>query len=196
MRTIIKFVTICVFIVLKFATKKARYGYMINYLTKGEDQFPTKELECLTAEHFIKCYDEYVERFRPVHSTIYDNAGFYGRPELFYMVGGFEFDIESDKDNIMISAKDVYDWHHMKDSEGIPFYFASPLPFNLSWNKHEDLCFDINTFLGAIILQEGFDGSVAISNYFWEWLGGKEFTTHMYWTFTRKAWSDAWNTEE
>lgn len=54
------------------------------------------------------------------HSTLYKGVGFYGRPTLFYLVGGFTFLLRRDW---LVSGKDRYDWH--PDGEGN--YFTSPL---------------------------------------------------------------------
>lgn len=54
------------------------------------------------------------------HSTLYEGSGFYNRPSLFYLVGGFTFLLRKDG---KISGKDIYDWHPTESGE----YFTSPL---------------------------------------------------------------------
>lgn len=189
MRGIIKFVVCVIMFIAYKLSNKERFNFMLKYLIgNGEDiHLPINygvDINFWTDKfnHDIRKWGVW----RPVHSTNYDKFGFYGRPELFYMVGGFEYRSYFYENYIYITAIDKYDWHHTSDNDGEPFYFASPLPISLKWEKYEDICFDINNFLGVIILQEGFDGTVYISNQFWEWLGGKEFSTHMKWRFPKE----------
>lgn len=58
-------------------------------------------------------------------STIYEGRGFYNRPTLFYLVGGFTFLLRRDW---LVSGKDRYDWHpNGFSADGEPQYFTSPL---------------------------------------------------------------------
>lgn len=67
------------------------------------------------------------------HSTLYDGRGFYGRPTLFYLVGGFTFrmypgktwtdDEGEELSSLLVSANDRYDWHSNEDGQ----YFSSPI---------------------------------------------------------------------
>lgn len=54
------------------------------------------------------------------HSTIYEGSGFYNRPTLFYLLGGFTFLLRRDG---KVSGKDHYDWHPTENG----CYFTSPL---------------------------------------------------------------------
>lgn len=54
------------------------------------------------------------------HSTLYEGVGFYGRPTLFYLMGGFTFLLRRDW---LVAGKDRYDWHPNADGN----YFTSPL---------------------------------------------------------------------
>lgn len=58
------------------------------------------------------------------HSTLYAGSGFYDRPTLFYLLGGFTFLLRRDG---KVSGKDRYDWHPTKDYAGNDQYFTSPL---------------------------------------------------------------------
>lgn len=75
-------------------------------------------------------------KYRPYcvyHSTLYEGAGFHGRPTLFYLLGGFTFrlypgDIWTRWDgerveSLLVSGKDRYDWH--PDEHGR--FFSSPI---------------------------------------------------------------------
>lgn len=54
------------------------------------------------------------------HSTLYEGSGFYNRPLLFYLMGGFTFLLRRDG---KVSGKDTYDWHPTDDGK----YFTSPI---------------------------------------------------------------------
>lgn len=55
-------------------------------------------------------------------STLYEGVGFWNRPTLFYLVGGFSYKVETS-----LTAKDVYDWHPVKGEDGEDFFFLSPV---------------------------------------------------------------------
>ena len=58
------------------------------------------------------------------HSTLYEGSGFYGRPTLFYLLGGFTFNVYPRKGGGgVVSGKDHYDWHPAVEDK----YFTSPL---------------------------------------------------------------------
>jgi len=120
-----------------------RIQWMYHYLTgRGSDmevkvhlleQVKSTLLEvvdeydlCLGWDRFEEDGVEYVVNWHHFnHSTLYPGAGFYGRPELFYLVGGFTFQslwIEDVCQSLYL--KDEYDWH--PNPEG--WYFGSPLP--------------------------------------------------------------------
>lgn len=70
----------------------------------------------------------YGNKYCVYHSTLYDGSGFDGRPDLFYLLGGFTFLLRRDG---LVSGKDRYDWHpngyHISDNgEKTPLYFSSP----------------------------------------------------------------------
>jgi hypothetical protein len=127
------------------------------------------------------------DNYDPVHSTEYDSSGFYGRPELFYLVGGFSYDINVVDDKVVVDAVDVYDWHHMRNYNGDTRYFVSPLPFKLEWSKFGGMFMVLNTIIGCTAFSESFDGTVGISNCLWDWMGEFQdkgvFTSVMRWEF-------------
>lgn len=58
------------------------------------------------------------------HSTLYEGSGFYGRPTMFYLVGGFSFVIPTWGDGrVCIKGVDRYDWHPAEWDN----YYTSPL---------------------------------------------------------------------
>lgn len=63
-------------------------------------------------------------------STLYEGSGFYNRPTLFYLLGGFSFNVypckEDNKYVYMVSGKDYYDWHSTDNGK----YYTSPLGNN------------------------------------------------------------------
>lgn len=110
------------------------------------------------------------------HSTLYEGAGFYGRPTLFYLVGGFTFLFRRD---YTFSGKDQYDWHPNENGE----YFTSPLgegKWAIFFMAFLDLVFGNNWFIVG-----GFpSGQAGISNKLWDDLhlvGAKPF-----WSFFDK----------
>lgn len=94
------------------------------------------------------------------HSTLYEGKGFYGRPTLFYLVGGFTFVLHKDG---RISGKDCYDWHANPDGN----YFTSPLgtsKWAVFFMALLDLVFGNDWFVTG-----GFPSSEAgISNKLWD----------------------------
>lgn len=63
-------------------------------------------------------------RYCVYHSTLYEGAGFFGRPVLFYLMGGFTFRLlEMEGGEMEILGVDHYDWHPTPEGE----YFTSPI---------------------------------------------------------------------
>lgn len=61
-------------------------------------------------------------------STNYDGKGFQGRPEAFYLLGGFTYTVISGE-NVQIVGSDVYDWNANRGGA----WFASPIPKPMYW---------------------------------------------------------------
>lgn len=106
------------------------------------------------------------------HSTIYEGSGFYNRPTLFYLLGGFTFLLRRDG---KVSGKDHYDWHPTKDGK----YFTSPL----GTGKVAAICMAIadKVFGHEWFVVGGFpSGEHGISNKLWDDLrlvGAREFNS-------------------
>lgn len=65
------------------------------------------------------------------HSTLYDGGGFSGRPELFYLVGGFTFALESMGDVVRLTGEDTYDWHPNVIVDD--YYHDQPIKVKITW---------------------------------------------------------------
>jgi hypothetical protein len=108
------------------------------------------------------------------HSTRYKGRGFWGRPTMFYLVGGFSYRKVKRRRNgsIFISGVDVYDWHPNEKGE----YFSSP--FNKVVVKILNLIYGEEYFP-----LKGFpSGNPAISNKLWQdfqSVGAKNFNTYI-----------------
>jgi len=161
-------------------TKRERYLWMAHYLSrKGTDMVvPDRLLKCLDRDVFM--YDD----DGVIVSTDYPESGFYGRPELFYLVGGFSYNCEVVGDTLHVHAIDVYDWHPVKEYDWYTgqlkdsWYFVSPVPIiNEKW------VWRLNDFFGHTFFDYSFDGQFGVSNYFWDWLDGKPFKSIMSWEF-------------
>lgn len=132
---------------------------------------------CDTISNVIK-RDGYVKGSHCIDSsTLYDGRGFEGRPSLFYLVGGFTFNINTIQGRICLSGVDRYDWHPVQEGN----YFTSPL-------GHGRLILTLVKVLAFVFGKEyfpinGFPSSEAgISNKLWEdfsLVGAREFTSHM-----------------
>ena len=126
--------------------------------------------------------DQYGDLLRPYcvyHSTLYEGSGFYGRPILFYLLGGFTFRLYWRNGQFMVSGKDHYDWHATVDRDGNRQYFTSPL------GTSRPIVFLIH-LMGKLFGEEyfvtnGFPmGEAGISNRLWEdfkLVGAKEFNS-------------------
>jgi hypothetical protein len=175
--------------VMYLITRKDRYLFLSKFISRsweGRDiNINPLLLKCFDMRFFAKraAYDDY----NPVHSTEYDSSGFYGRPELFYLVGGFSYDINVVDDKVVVEAIDKYDWHHTRDYNGDTWYFVSPLPISLKWGKFGGMFMVLNTIIGCTAFAESFDGTVGISNCLWDWMGEFRdrgvFTSVMRWEF-------------
>jgi len=173
---IVKLVTIVVFKVMYSITKQLRYKFMLHYLSGNGD-------DVIIDNNTLSCFDTIfwssilVNKYRPIHSTDYDEFGFYGRPELFFLVGGFGYSFTIEDATITITANDVYDWHPAVNSCGESFWFASPIVKLPRWLRNT-----INTVLGFDVIIDTFTGGDGISNELWYRLNGTEFTSKMTWT--------------
>ena len=105
------------------------------------------------------------------HSTLYKGCGFYGRPTLFYLVGGFSFTYEDGT----VKGVDRYDWHPTASGE----YFTSPLGSSW-WMNLIVRCAGV-VFGRQYFVANGFpSGETGISNRLWEafeLVGAKPFNT-------------------
>lgn len=61
-------------------------------------------------------------------STNYDGGGFRGRPEAFYLLGGFTYTVISGE-QVQVVGADVYDWNANKGGT----WFTSPIPKPMYW---------------------------------------------------------------
>lgn len=155
--------------------------WLLHYLKgSGKDLEVNKEIVLEAKEAFINTikYEEEDSSIYGTHclysSTLYNGKGFYNRPVLFYLVGGFSFNLE---DNGTIKATDRYDWHSTDNGE----YFTSPL----GGGKFAKTVVSI---LGLIFGKEYFVVDAfpcyqhGISNKLWEdfkEIGAKEFNTNI-----------------
>ena len=113
------------------------------------------------------------------HSTLYKGSGFYNRPTLFYLLGGFTFKVyASHTGEVLVSGKDHYDWHPTSNGD----YFTSPLgenPVILAIVKMAGKIFGDEYFVS-----KGFpSGEAGISNKLWadfEKVGAKPFNSFFY----------------
>jgi hypothetical protein len=133
------------------------------------------------------------------HSTCYKGSGFYNRPLLFYLVGGFTFGWE-EKENgdIAISGVDHYDWHSTETYDGGKEYFTSPFYSYQEGEWDEDgeyipasgsgFIYHLWKVLSFLFGEEYFpmrgfpSGDAGISNRLWEdmkLVGAKEFDSHV-----------------
>lgn len=110
------------------------------------------------------------------HSTLYEGRGFYGRPSLFYVMGGFSFNVYKKDNKYIVSGKDFYDWHPTREGK----YFTSPLGRN-------KIMLSIVKVLGHIFGDDLFVtngwpmGEAGISNKLWDKMhqvGAKAFYSY------------------
>lgn len=93
------------------------------------------------------------------HSTLYEGSGFHGRPSLFYLVGGFTYQVKATTHGIRVFGNDVYDWHPAEYGR----YFTSPIGDN------KIICAIAQVILGEYFSSEGsVTGERGISNRLWE----------------------------
>lgn len=198
-KPIIRTIVGVMFAILYRVTHQARYEWMAHYLLG--DGMPKRLVDDggITPMQWLDmAYDGTGSRLWD--SRNYNNCGFYGRPELFYLVGSFTAHIHVNDEEVvrelyypasrgeitpadvlrqagvMVWAEDVYDWHPMQMNDGDWGYYASPIPIiPSSW------VWPLNDFFGHTFFDLSFGGEFAISNYFWDWLEGTPFTTEMSW---------------
>ena len=110
------------------------------------------------------------------HSTLYEGRGFYGRPSLFYVMGGFTFRLYKKDGRYLVSGNDRYDWHPTEYGD----YFTSPL------GKSKAMVFIIKVlgliFGNDLFVTNGWPmGEAGISNKLWDELhkvGAKAFNSY------------------
>ena len=132
------------------------------------------------------------EKCRPYcvcHSTLYEGRGFYGRPTLFYLIGGFTFRLypgyswtdenRGEVFSLVVSGNDHYDWHANEDGK----YFSSPI----GNGKIATVVIKTAAFLFGekYFLEEGsphsVTGEMGISNQLWadmKKVGAAEFNSY------------------
>lgn len=152
---------------MKVAIEEANIAY--------EDQFEGFDPYANKYEGLLRPYCVY-------HSTLYEGSGFYGRPILFYLLGGFTFRLyyNSKNNQFMVSGKDHYDWHSTVADDGSHQYFTSPL------GTSKFVVFLVHLvgkiFGNEYFVTEGFPMDEAgISNRLWEDMkkvGAKEFNSY------------------
>lgn len=105
------------------------------------------------------------------HSTLYEGSGFHGRPSLFYLVGGFTYQVEATTHGIRAYGEDVYDWHPAEYGK----YFTSPI------GNNKAICALAQIILGDYFSSENsVTGEKGISNRLWEdflKVGAADFTS-------------------
>lgn len=110
----------------------------LNHYLKGSGSAMEVPMEIVyeakTAFNEAVCIDSYNHKYESwsgkyciCHSTLYKGRGFYNRPTLFYLLGGFTFKVyASHTGEVLVSGKDHYDWHPTPNGD----YFTSPLGEN------------------------------------------------------------------
>lgn len=131
-------------------------------------------------------------KYRPYcvyHSTLYEGAGFHGRPTLFYLLGGFTFRLYPGAawkhedgmqvKSLIVSGNDHYDWHSNDDGR----FFSSPI----GTGKIAAIVLKITGLLFGkkYFLEEGsplsVTGEQGISNELWhdmKFVGAREFNSY------------------
>ena len=131
-------------------------------------------------------------KYRPYcvyHSTLYEGAGFHGRPTLFYLLGGFTFRLYPGvswgredgilAESLVVSGNDHYDWH--ADASGR--FFSSPIGTGIIAKTVIKIAGVI--FGKKYFLEEGspfsVTGEMGISNELWhdfKYVGASEFNSY------------------
>lgn len=179
-------VCVCVFNVLDRAGISVRISYvkypliwLRHYLRgSGEDLIVPRKIVDDAYAAFIQTIAAHGGYEDPSYclysSTLYVGRGFYSRPVLFYLVGGFTFAMERVGDNkVVFKSVDRYDWHPTEDGA----FFTSPL-------GHGIVCRVLCAVLGFMFGRKYFGnedsvtGEYGISNRLWFdmlQVGAKEF---------------------
>ena len=120
-------------LVFSTITKKGRYKWMYHYLRgKGGTQTVPFKYVQQSSGMFDRISDGQDGQYCVDSTILYEGAGFGSRPELFYMIGGFTFNIERlDTEYVRIQFEDVYDWHPAP-SDYEENWFTTPLPRRLA----------------------------------------------------------------
>lgn len=150
---------------MKVAIEEANISYEDQY--GGFDPYANK-------------YEGLLRPYCVYHSTLYEGSGFYGRPILFYLLGGFTFRLYYKNRQFIVSGKDHYDWHCTVANDGSRQYFTSPLGSSKFMVLLVYLAGRI--FGDQYFVTEGFPmGEAGISNRLWEDMkkvGAKEFNSY------------------
>lgn len=134
-------------------TGQARYEWLVHYLlgTGGEKRMSTATTLAIlpmlaggTKLAFEVGYSHFggfdlvrnvwlrdgrqLMRIGSYSSTNYNGRGFQGRPEAFYLLGGFTYTVISGE-QVQIVGADVYDWNANKGGT----WFTCPIPKPMYW---------------------------------------------------------------
>ena len=135
------------------------------------------------------------------HSTLYEGSGFEGRPEAFYVVGGFTYHVVANYlvGTVTVNGFDEYDWHPQVteefDDESLSwvtreFWFTSPVPAKL----HVAARIAAKVFGNEYFVHDvRYDGAVSwgVSNRLWADLvqvGAKPFTSVIHHSWSLQEW--------
>ena len=154
-------------------------GEAMKVPTELVQQANSALIKAMAADDYGTVYDTDTlkGKFCVNHSTLYEGRGFYGRPSLFYVMGGFTFHCYEKKNSkYIVSGNDYYDWHNNGDGN----YFTSPL------GDSKVMCFIIKVmgklFGDDLFVTEGWpSGKPGISNKLWEEMykvGAKSFHSY------------------
>ncbi|MDK2839539.1 MAG: hypothetical protein PWQ83_1089 [Thermosipho sp. (in: thermotogales)] len=164
-----------VMVVVKKGTKKYPYKFLLHYvLGSGKRMLLPEDVAIGVEETLISS----IPSGGVKHSTKYVGRGFWGRPTMFYLVGGFSYRrVKYRRDgSILIKGVDRYDWHHTRDYKGVKQYFTTPFPKQFVWVLSK-------IFGEKYFPMEGFpSGKPGISNRLWQELesvGAKSFDTYI-----------------
>lgn len=187
LRMLFIFVLSCAEVATLFVKKPLHYPVKwLNHFLKGSGRrmrVPDKLVhQAHSAMRRAVQYDDYgtiglYGKWCVNHSTLYEGSGFYSRPTLFYLLGGFTFKTyEGENNQVMVSGEDYYDWHSTEDGD----YFTSPLG-DSKWMLKIIQIMD-KIFGNDLFVIYGWPcGNAGISNKLWEEMykvGAKSFYSY------------------
>lgn len=156
-KAILGFLRPCLMAILSLihlVTGQARYGWLAHYLLGGggEKVMPpahVREILPMLAGGTRLAYEvghshfggfdlvrsvilrdgRQLCRIGSYSSTNYEGSGFGGRPEAFYLIGGFTYTVISGPGGVQVVGADVYDWNANKGGT----WFVVPIPKPMYW---------------------------------------------------------------